>query len=237
MGMTAEKVAEKYGITREECDAFGLLSQSRAAVAVAEGRFDTQIVPMTVPQGKKPPVVVDRDEPVRETTMEALANLKPSFKKDGVCTAGNSSPLTDGASAVVVMERGCAEKAGMKILAEIKGFASAGCDPTMMGLGPVYATRKLLNKLGMTMEDIDLVELNEAFAAQSIACIRELGMDMEKVNVNGGAIALGHPFGATGGILTTKILYEMERRNARTGLVTFCIGGGQGLSVIYERNT
>lgn len=235
MGMTAEKVAEQYGITREDCDAFGLLSQQRAKAAVEAGYFDEQVVPMTVPQGKKPPITVTRDETVRDTTMESLAKLKPSFKPNGVCTAGNSSPLTDGASAVVVMERSLAEKTGRKILAEVKGFAAAGCDPTTMGMGPVYATRKLLDKLDMKLDDIDLVEINEAFAAQSIACVRELGLDMDKVNVNGGAIALGHPFGATGGILTTKILYEMERRDAHIGLVTFCIGGGQGLSVIYER--
>ncbi len=235
MGMTAERVAELMHITRQECDEFGLLSQQRAAAAWENGYFDSQIVPVTVPQKKKDPIVVSRDETVRATTMESLAKLKPSFKPDGVCTAGNSSPLTDGASAVVVMEREMAERQGKKILAEIKGFASAACEPSVMGLGPVYATRKLLAKLDMKLEDIDLVELNEAFASQSIACIRELGLDISKVNVNGGAIALGHPFGATGGILTTKLLYEMERRDVHTGLVTFCIGGGQGFSALFVR--
>ena len=235
MGMTAERVAELMHITRQECDEFGLLSQQRAAAAWENGYFDSQIVPITVPQKKKDPIVVSRDETVRATTMESLAKLKPSFKPDGVCTAGNSSPLTDGASAVVVMEREMAERQGKKILAEIKGFASAACEPSVMGLGPVYATRKLLAKLDMKLEDIDLVELNEAFASQSIACIRELGLDINKVNVNGGAIALGHPFGATGGILTTKLLYEMERRDVHTGLVTFCIGGGQGFSALFVR--
>ena len=235
MGMTAERVAELMHITRQECDEFGLLSQQRAAAAWENGYFDSQIVPITVPQKKKDPIVVSRDETVRATTMESLAKLKPSFKPDGVCTAGNSSPLTDGASAVVVMEREMAERQGKKILAEIKGFASAACEPSVMGLGPVYATRKLLAKLDMKLEDIDLVELNEAFASQSIACIRELGLDISKVNVNGGAIALGHPFGATGGILTTKLLYEMERRDVHTGLVTFCIGGGQGFSALFVR--
>lgn len=236
MGMTAEKVARVYGLSRTDCDAFGLLSQQRAARAMAEGRFREQILPLQVPQGKKKtPIIVDTDETVRESSMETLAKLKPSFCPDGVCTAGNSSPLTDGASAVVVMERSKAEAAGLKVWGELKGFASAGCDPTMMGMGPVYATHTLLRKLGMDISDIDLVEINEAFAAQSIACVREMNLDMERVNVNGGAIALGHPFGATGGILTTKILYEMERRNASLGLVTFCIGGGQGLSAIYER--
>ena len=235
MGMTAERVAELMHITRQECDEFGLLSQQRAAAAWENGYFDSQIVPITVPQKKKDPIVVSRDETVRATTMESLAKLKPSFKPDGVCTAGNSSPLTDGASAVVVMAREMAERQGKKILAEIKGFASAACEPSVMGLGPVYATRKLLAKLDMKLEDIDLVELNEAFASQSIACIRELGLDINKVNVNGGAIALGHPFGATGGILTTKLLYEMERRDVHTGLVTFCIGGGQGFSALFVR--
>lgn len=236
MGMTAERVAEQLGITRQECDEFGLLSQQRAAAAWEKGYFQSQIAPVTVPQRKGEPIVVTRDETVRETTLEGLASLKPSFKPDGVCTAGNSSPLTDGASAVVVMERELAVRQGKKILAEVRGFASAGCDPSTMGLGPVFATRKLLAKLDMALEDIDLIELNEAFASQSIGCIRQLGLDMDKVNVNGGAIALGHPFGATGGILTTKLLYEMERRNVRTGLVTFCIGGGQGFSALFVRD-
>lgn len=235
MGMTAERIAEIMNITREECDEFGLLSQQRAAAAWEAGRFDSQIVPITVPQKKKDPIVVTKDETVRATTMESLAKLKSSFKPGGVCTAGNSSPLTDGAGAVVVMERSLAEKTGKKILAELKGFATAGCDPSTMGLGPVFATRKLLPKLGLKLEDLDLIELNEAFAAQSLGCIRELGLDIDKVNVNGGAIALGHPFGATGAILTTKLLYEMERRDAHLGMVTFCIGGGQGISAVFER--
>lgn len=234
MGMTAERVAERLGITREECDRFGLLSQQRAAAAWEKGYFNSQIVPITVTR-KKESVVVDRDETVRETTLEGLARLKPSFRPDGVCTAGNSSPLTDGAGAVVVMEKSLAERTGRKILAQFEGFATAGLDPSVMGLGPVYATKKLLKKLDMTLEEIDLIELNEAFAAQSVGCIRQLGLDMDKVNVNGGAIALGHPFGATGAILTTKLLYEMERRDVHTGLVTFCIGGGQGISAIFKR--
>lgn len=236
MGMTAERLAETMGITRQECDEFGLLSQRRAAAAWEKGYYDAQIVPVAVPQRKQEPIIVTKDETIRETTLEGLSRLKPSFKPDGVCTAGNSSPLTDGASAVVVMERDLAKQRGKKILAEIKGFASAGCDPSTMGLGPVFATRKLLKKLGMDLDEIDLIELNEAFASQSIGCIRELGLDINKVNVNGGAIALGHPFGATGGILTTKLLYEMERRDVHTGLVTFCIGGGQGFSALFVRD-
>ena len=235
MGLTAERVAETMGITRQECDAFGLLSQQRAKAAWDAGYFDSQIVPVPVAPKKKEPYTVTKDETVRETSMEALAKLKPSFKPDGVCTAGNSSPLTDGAAAVIVMERGLALSQGKKILAEIKGFAAAALDPGVMGLGPVYATRKLLNRMGMRLGDIDLIEMNEAFASQSLGCIRELDMDMDKLNVNGGAIALGHPFGATGGILTTKLLYEMERRGVSTGLVTFCVGGGQGYSALFVR--
>ena len=190
---------------------------------------------MEAPISKKETKVFTTDETVRETSLEALAKLKPSFKPDGVCTAGNSSPLTDGAVAVVVMAEETAKERGLKPLVKIVGYTAAGCDPDYMGLGPVNATNKLLKKLGMEMKDIDLVEINEAFASQSIACIRELNMDIDKVNVNGGAIALGHPFGATGAILMTKIIYELERADKNVGLVTFCIGGGQGYSCIVER--
>lgn len=235
MGMTAENIAQKMGISREECDAFGLLSQQRAAEAWADHRFDEQIVPVDAPQGKGETKRITRDETLRETSMEALSRLKSSFKPDGVCTAGNSSPLTDGAAAVIVMEKELAKSRGLEILCEIKGFASAGCDPDYMGLGPVFATRKLLDKLGMQLRNIDLIELNEAFASQSIGCIRELDLDINKVNVNGGAIALGHPFGATGAILTAKMIYELRRSGKNTGLITFCIGGGQGFSAVIER--
>lgn len=235
MGMTAEKVAQKMGITRRECDEFGLLSQQRAAAAWADHRFDEQIIPIEAPMGKGKTQLITRDETVRDTDMESLGKLRPSFLPEGVCTAGNSSPLTDGAAAVIVMEKELAKARGLEILCEIKGFASAGCDPDYMGLGPVYATPKVLHKLGMTLSDIDLIELNEAFAAQSIGCVRELGLDMDKVNVNGGAIALGHPFGATGAILTTKMIYELKRSGKSTGLITFCIGGGQGFSAVIER--
>lgn len=236
MGETAEVVAERFNITREECDAFALTSQNRAAEAWADGRFDSQIIPIEVPGEKKGTTrIFNKDETVRESSMEALGRLRPSFRKDGVCTAGNSSPLTDGASALVIMNKDLALSRGIKPLAVIRGFASAALDPDVMGLGPVYSTRKLLAKMNMTLDDIDLIELNEAFAPQSVACVRELGLDMEKVNVNGGAIALGHPFGATGGILTTKMIYELERRNLKTGLITFCIGGGQGVAMLIER--
>ena len=235
MGMTAEKVADKWGITRQECDAFGLLSQQRAKAASDAGYFNEQIVAVEAPVNKKETAVFTTDETIRETSLEALSALKPSFKENGVCTAGNSSPLTDGASAVILMELETAKERGVEILGVIKGFASAGCDPDYMGEGPINATNKLLKKLGMTMQDIDLIELNEAFASQSIACIRGLNLDIDKVNVNGGAIALGHPFGATGGMLTAKMVYELKRRDKNLGLITFCVGGGQGFSAIIER--
>lgn len=237
MGQTAENVAKKLNITKEDCDAFAVESQRRAAKAWENGYFDEQIVPVEAPFGKKETKLITKDETVREdTTMESLAKLKLSFsKEDGVCTAGNSSPLTDGASAVVVMEKELAQSRGLEILGTIKGFASAGLDPAYMGLGPVYATRKLLDKFNLTLDDIDLIEMNEAFAPQSVGCIRELGMDTEKVNVNGGAIALGHPFGATGAILVTKLVYEMKRRDVKRGIVSFCIGGGQGAAMLIER--
>ena len=177
----------------------------------------------------------NRDEPLRDDcTQEALSKLKPSFTKDGVCTAGNSSPLTDGASCAIVMERKKAEALGLDILAVFKDFADVGCEPKIMGEGPVHAVRKLLKKTGLTLNDIDLIELNEAFAAQSVHCVRELGIDPAKLNVNGGAIALGHPFAATGTILVTKMVYEMRRRNARRGIVTFCVGGGLGVAALFE---
>lgn len=236
MGMTAEVVAQQYGITREDCDAFGLLSQQRAAAAWDAGYFDDQIIPIEVPGEKKGTTrMFTRDETVRETTMESLGKLKPSFCQDGVSTAGNSSPLTDGAAAVVMMSREVAEARGLEILGVYRGFSVAGLDPRTMGLGPIYSTRKLLEKTGLTVDDIDLIEINEAFAAQSVACVRELGLDMDKVNVNGGAIALGHPFGATGAILVTKMVYELKRRNLHRGLITFCIGGGQGAAMLIER--
>lgn len=236
MGMTAEVVAERFGVTRQDCDEFACLSQNRAAAAWADHRFDSQIVPIEVPGDKKGTTrIFDRDETVRETTMEGLAKLRSSFKEGGVCTAGNSSPLTDGASALIVMDKDLAKERGLKQLATIKGFAAAALDPDIMGMGPVYSTRKLLKKMKMELSDIDLIEINEAFAAQSVACVRELNMDMDKVNVNGGAIALGHPFGATGGILTAKMVYELERQDKSVGLITFCIGGGQGVAMLVER--
>ena len=236
MGTTAENLGRKYHITREECDAFALESHRKAAAAQAAGRFDEQMIPVTVPGKLGKTTVVDRDECVRpESTMETLGSLPTAFEPDGVCTAGNSSPMSDGAGAVVLMDRETAEKKGLEPLAVFRGFAVTGCDPSIMGIGPVEAIRKVLRKTGLTLEEMDLIELNEAFATQSIACIRELGLDMDKVNVNGGALALGHPLAGTGAILTAKLLYELKRRRARYGLVAFCMAGGQGGAAVFER--
>lgn len=236
MGTTAENLGRKYHITREECDAFALESHRKAVAAQAAGRFDAQMIPVTVPGKRGKTTVVDRDECVRpESTMETLGRLPTAFEPDGVCTAGNSSPMSDGAGAVVLMDRETAEKKGLEPLAVFRGFAVTGCDPSIMGIGPVEAIRKVLRKTGLTLEEMDLIELNEAFATQSIACIRELGLDMDKVNVNGGALALGHPLAGTGAILTAKLLYELKRRRARYGLVAFCMAGGQGGAAVFER--
>ena len=235
-GETAENVAEKYNVTREEMDRLALESHRKAAAAQAAGRFDAQMIPVTVPGKRGKTTVVDRDECVRpESTMETLGRLPTAFEPDGVCTAGNSSPMSDGAGAVVLMDRETAEKKGLEPLAVFRGFAVTGCDPSIMGVGPVEAIRKVLRKTGLTLEEMDLIELNEAFATQSIACIRELGLDMDKVNVNGGALALGHPLAGTGAILTAKLLYELKRRRARYGLVAFCMAGGQGGAAVFER--
>lgn len=236
MGETAENVAEKYQVSREDQDEFGLRSQQLAEAAIKGGKFKEQIVPVEIPQRKGDPIIFDTDEHPRfGTTMDSLAKLKPAFKKGGSVTAGNASGMNDGASAMVVMSRKKADELGIKPLATIVAYASAGVDPAYMGIGPIPATRMALEKAGMSIDQIDLIELNEAFASQSLACIRELGMDINKVNVNGGAIALGHPVSASGGALITKLLYEMRDRDLRYGLVTLCIGGGQGMALIVER--
>lgn len=235
-GPTAEEIARRFHITREECDQFAVESHRKGAIAYKNHYFDSQILPVEIPLKNGKTELFDRDEPLRDDcTMESLARLRPSFEKDGVCTAGNSSPLVDGASCVILMEREKAEKLGLDILAVFRNFADAGCEPAIMGEGPVHACRKLFAKTGLTMDDIDLVELNEAFAAQSIRCVRELGIPEEKLNVNGGAIALGHPFAATGTILVTKMVHEMRRRDAKRGIVTFCIGGGLGVAALFEK--
>ncbi|WP_044470256.1 thiolase family protein [Mannheimia massilioguelmaensis] len=235
MGITAENLAKKYGLTREECDQFAVESHKKAAFAWDNGYFDDQIIPVPVKM-KKSEILFTKDEPLRaDCNLESLAKLPPAFIKDGIVTAGNSSPMSDGSGAVVIMERKKAEALGLKIWAKVSSFAAIGVDPSIMGIGPVPATQKLLKQVGMSLNDIDLIEMNEAFAAQSLACIRELNMDTSKLNVNGGALALGHPLAGTGGILTTKLVYELERRNLGTGLITFCAGGGQGFSALFER--
>jgi acetyl-CoA C-acetyltransferase len=236
MGITAENLVKKYKISREEQDEFALRSQQRMAVAMKEGRFNEQIVPITIPVRKGEPIVFKTDEhPRPQTTMEALSKLPPAFLEGGTVTAGNSSGLNDAASALVIMSREKAEELGLTPLAVVREYAVAGVDPNIMGIGPVPATRKVLEKSGLSLEDIDIIEINEAFAAQVIACDRELNMDSEKVNVNGGAIAHGHPLGATGAILITKAVYELKRSGGRYALITACIGGGQGISTIIER--
>jgi acetyl-CoA acetyltransferase family protein len=236
MGETGENVAERYGITREEQDAFALVSHRRAVAAIESGAFDSQIVPVTVPQRKGDPVVVSRDEhPRPDTSLEALARLRPVFREGGTITAGNSSGMNDGAAAVVLMEAGRARSLGLAPLGRIVGTAVAGVDPALMGLGPIPATRKVLERTGVGIADIDLVEINEAFASQSIVCIRELGLDPRKVNVNGGAVALGHPLGMSGARLIVMLVHEMARRGSRYGLATLCIGVGQGMAMIIER--
>ena len=236
MGITAENVAARYGISREEQDAFALESHRRAVRAQGAGDFDDEIVPVPVPTGKGQAAFFARDEhPRPDTSLEKLAALPPVFKEGGTVTAGNSCGINDGAAAVVVMDAAEAERRGLRPLGRILGWAVAGVDPNYMGMGPVPATRKVLEATGVRLEDLDQIELNEAFAAQALACIRELGLDPERVNPDGGAIALGHPLGATGAILVTKLLGGLRRRGGRLGLVTACIGGGQGIAALIER--
>jgi 3-oxoadipyl-CoA thiolase len=236
LGETAEVVADEYGISREDQDAFAVESQRRAGRAIEEGRFADEIVPVEVPRRKGDPLVVDRDEhPRPDVTPEGLGKLRPAFRPDGTVTAGSASGINDGAAAVLVTSRAAARELGLEPLARLGTSAVAGVDPSRMGIGPVPATRKALERAGLTVADLDLVELNEAFAAQSLPCIRELGLDPEKVNVNGGAIALGHPLGCTGAKLFTTLVHEMKRRSAETGLVTMCIGVGQGIATLVHR--
>jgi 3-oxoadipyl-CoA thiolase len=236
LGETAERVAEGCGVSRSEQDAFGLRSQRLAVAAIETGTFDAQLVAVSVPQAKGDPIVVGRDEhPRADTSAEALAKLRPAFRPDGSVTAGNSSGINDGASALVLVEADRGRELGLRPMARIVSTAVAGVDPTVMGLGPIPAIRKALDRAGLAVGDIDLVELNEAFASQSVACIRELRLAPERVNVNGGAIALGHPLGASGARLMTMLVHEMGRRNARYGLAALCIGVGQGIATIVER--
>lgn len=236
MGITAENVAEQYGITREDQDSFALQSQKRAVAAVESGRFKEEIIPVEIPQRRGEPLVFDTDEfPRKDVSLEGLSKLRPAFQKDGSVTAGNSSGINDGAAAVVVMSAEKAKELGITVLATIKSYASSGLDPKVMGCGPIYASRKALEKAGLTVADLDLVESNEAFAAQACAVAKELNLDLEKVNVNGGAISLGHPIGASGCRILVTLLHEMQKRDAKRGLATLCIGGGMGTALIVER--
>jgi acetyl-CoA C-acetyltransferase/3-oxo-5,6-didehydrosuberyl-CoA/3-oxoadipyl-CoA thiolase len=235
MGETAERVAARYEIDRESQDEFALRSHQRAVAAQRAGVFDAEIVPVEVPQRKADPLVLTRDEGPREdSSMESLAKLRPAFQKEGSVTAGNASPLNDGAAALVLMSREQAEKRGLRPLARLVAAASAGVHPDYMGIGPVPATLKALDQAGLTVDQIEVAEINEAFAAQAVACVRLLGLDPEKVNVNGGAIALGHPLGCSGARLVSTLVREMDRRAARYGLATMCIGVGQGIATLWE---
>ena len=236
MGITAENIVEKYGLTREEQDQLALESQNKAEEAVKSGRFKDEIVAVEIPQRKGDPIIADTDEyPRFGTTMEALAKLRPAFKKDGTVTAGNASGINDGAAALVVMSKEKAEELGITPLVTIVSYASAGVDPSIMGTGPIPATKKALAKANLTVEDLDLIEANEAFAAQALSVIKELNFDTSKVNVNGGAIALGHPIGASGARILVTLLHEMAKRDAKNGLATLCIGGGQGIAMVVKR--
>lgn len=235
MGITAENIAAKFGITRVDQDAFAAASQAKAAAAQAAGKFTGEIVPVTI-KSKKGDVVVEKDEFIRgESTAEVLAKLRPAFKPDGTVTAGNASGINDGAAAALLMSRAEADKRGLKPLATIKAWATAGVDPTIMGTGPIPASKKALARAGWSVADLDLIEANEAFAAQAIAVNRDMGWDEAKVNVNGGAIAIGHPIGASGARVLTSLLHEMLRRDAKKGLATLCIGGGMGIAMCVER--
>ena len=238
LGITAENVAKRHGISREDQDRFAAESQQRWGAAHEKGLFADEIVPVEVPQRKRDPIVVDTDEhPRPDTTIEKLAKLRPAFSKadDATVTAGNASGVNDGAAALLLMEAGRAEELGLKPLGFVGASASAGVEPAYMGIGPVPAVRKVLDRAGLTIDQIDLFELNEAFAAQSVACCRELGIDTDRVNVNGGAIALGHPLGCTGARLATTLIHEMKRRDVDRGLASLCVGVGQGLATIFER--
>lgn len=233
IGITAENIAAKYGLTRQELDEYAFESQKRAANAIAAGKFKEEIVPVEI-KSKKETVLFDTDEHPRLTSLDKMLSLRPAFKQDGVVTAGNASGINDASAALVLMSEKKAYELGCKPIARVVDYAVAGVDPAYMGLGPIASTRKLVEKSGIELKDIGLVELNEAFAAQALACIRELGLDPEIVNVNGSGISLGHPLGATGAIISIKLINEMHRRNVKYGVSTLCIGGGQGMSALFE---
>lgn len=236
MGVTAENIADKYELTREVEDELALTSQKRAEAAIKSGRFVDEIVPISVPQRKGEPIIVSKDEfPRFGSTMASLGKLRPAFSKDGTVTAGNSSGINDGAAILVLMSKEKAEKLGLTPLATIVAYASGGVEPNIMGTGPIIATRRVLEKANMSLQDLELIESNEAFASQALSVIKELNLNTEIVNVNGGAIALGHPIGASGARITVTLLHEMVKRNSKTGLATLCIGGGQGIALIVKR--
>ncbi len=235
MGLTAENIAEKYGISRKEQDEVGVLSHQRARAAIKEGLFKEEIVPVTIPQRRGEPIIFDTDERPMDTDMERMSRLAPAFKQGGTVTAGNSSGINDGAAAVVLMNKEKAEELGLEPWLSIVSYASGALDPAYMGLGPVPAIRKALKKAGLTIKDIDIIELNEAFAAQAVGVMRELNLSWDNTNVHGSGISFGHPIGCTGARLTVSIMHEMKRKNLRRGLVTMCIGGGQGMAMVVER--
>jgi acetyl-CoA C-acetyltransferase len=235
MGLTAENIADMYGISREEQDKLGLLSHQRARAAIKEGAFKEEIIPVIIPQRKGDPIVFDTDERPMDTSMEKMGRLKPVFKKDGTVTAGNASGINDAAAAVLLMSKEKAEQLQLEPLVKVTSYASGAIDPAYMGLGPIPAVKKALEKAQLTIDDIDVIELNEAFASQAIACMRELKMDEAKTNPLGSGISLGHPIGCTGARLLVTIAHEMKRKNQKYGLITMCIGGGQGMAMIVER--
>jgi acetyl-CoA C-acetyltransferase len=233
--VTAENIASRCGITREDQDKLGLMSHQRAMAAIKDGTFKKEIVPVVIPQKKGDPIVFDTDERPMETTLEKMAKLAPAFKKDGTVTAGNASGINDGAAAVVVMAAEKAKELSIQPLAKIKAYAAGGVDPAFMGLGPIPATRKIMNKYGLAIKDFDVIELNEAFASQAIACMRELKIDLDRCNANGSGISIGHPIGCTGARITYSLAMQMKKKNASLGLATLCIGGGQGMAIVLER--
>jgi len=235
MGITAENIAAKYGITREDQDKLGVMSHQRAMAAIKDGTFKKEIVPVVIPQRKGDPIVFDTDERPMETSMEKMAKLAPAFKKDGTVTAGNASGINDGAGVVLMMSAKKAKEMGLEPMTKIKSYASGGVDPAYMGLGVIPAVKLALAKAKLSVKDLDVVELNEAFASQALGCVKELGFDMDKTNVHGSGISLGHPIGATGGRVLVTLAYEMQRRNFKYGLATMCIGGGMGIAMVVER--
>jgi acetyl-CoA C-acetyltransferase len=235
MGFTAENIAEKYGISRKDQDEIGLLSHQRARAAIAKGIFKEEIVPVVIPQKKGEPIRFEVDERPMDTTLEKMSKLSTAFREGGTVTAGNASGINDAAAAVLLMSREKAKELNLEPMGKIRAYASAGVDPAYMGLGPIPAVRKVLKKAGVALNDIGLIELNEAFAAQAVACIRELKFDIEKTNVNGSGISLGHPIGCTGARLIVTLLHEMKRRKVNLGLATLCIGGGQGMAMVVEK--